>query len=178
MGSASDKNPSPKNGLAKVEGIILSRHVAGLRRVDPRKVPTAEWVRIKCQFGCGGYGQCLTCPPYAPTPEQTRRLLDSYTIGYLIHWGHKAGKRQALADIEREIFLAGWHKAFAMATGPCELCRECNVEEGCTHPSLARPSMEACGIDVFQTARDAGFPIRVVTSHKDKPNFFSLLLVE
>jgi len=73
--------------------------------------------------------------------------------------------------------LEGWHKAFAMATGPCELCRQCNLDGGCAHPSLARPSMEACGIDVFQTARDAGFPIQVVTGLKAKPNFFSLLLV-
>jgi predicted metal-binding protein len=65
-----------------------------------------------------------------------------------------------------------------MATGPCELCRECNLEAGCAHPDQARPSMEACGIDVFQTARDAGFPIQVVTSCEDTANFYSLLLVE
>ena len=38
--------------------------------------------------------------------------------------------------------------------------------------------MEACGIDVFQTAHDAGFPLEVVTSRDDTPNFYSLLLVE
>ena len=167
-----------KNPWKEVEDIILSRGAAGVRKIDPRQVPTAEWVRLKCQFGCGGYGQSLTCPPYAPTPDQTRKLLDGYSVGVLIHWGHETGGRKALAKMERQVFLKGWYKAFAMASGPCELCSECDLEGGCDHPSQARPSMEACGIDVFQAARNAGFPIQVVTCRKDRPNFYSLLLVE
>lgn len=164
--------------LALVEKIILARKPAGIRRIDPRNVPTAEWVRIKCQYGCGGYGSCLTCPPHSPTPERTRRLLDEYTVAYLIHWGDSIARRKDLAAIERKVFLSGWHKAFMLATGPCELCRECNLEAGCVHPDLARPAMEACGIDVFQTARNAGFAIEVVKTTGDQPNYFSLLLVE
>jgi len=105
-------------------------------------------------------------------------MLDGYSVAHLIHWGHKAGGREALAEIERQVFLMGFHKAFAFASGPCELCRECDLEGECRHPYQARPSMEACGIDVFQTARDAGFPVHVVTSRDDAPNFYSLLLVE
>ncbi len=167
-----------KNPWKEVADIILSHGATRVRKVDPRQVPTGEWVRLKCQFGCGGYGQCLTCPPHAPTPEETRKLLDDYSTGFLIYWGHEAGGRKALAEIERQVFLKGWYKAFALGSGPCELCRECDLEWPCNHPSQARPSMEACGIDVFQTARDAGFPIQVVTCHEDVPNFYSLLLVE
>ena len=86
--------------------------------------------------------------------------------------------REALARIEREAFLMGYYRAFAMASGPCRLCDECDTAGPCRHPDLARPAMEACGIDVFQTAREAGLPIRVVTHEKDTPNFYSLLLVE
>lgn len=46
---------------------------------------TAEWVRLKCQFGCGGYGRRLTCPPYSPTPERTRAVLDEYGVAILVH---------------------------------------------------------------------------------------------
>jgi predicted metal-binding protein len=167
-----------RNALKQVEKIILAHGAARLRRVNPRQIPTAEWVRLKCQFGCDGYGQCLTCPPYAPTPDQTRRLLDGYSTGFLIYWGHEAGGRKALAQMERQAFLKGWHKAFAMGSGPCELCRECDLEGPCAHPSQARPSMEACGIDVFQTARNAGFPIQVVACRRGVPDFYSLLLLE
>ena len=31
--------------------------------IDPATVVTGNWVRLKCQYGCGGYGACLTCPP-------------------------------------------------------------------------------------------------------------------
>lgn len=167
-----------KDAWRHVEETILSHGAEAARRIDPRRVPTAAWVRLKCRFGCGGYGQCLTCPPYAPAPDETRKLLDAYALGFLIHWGREAAGRKALAKIERRVFLDGWHKAFAMASGPCELCRECNLDGPCSHPSQARPSMEACGIDVFQTVREAGLPIQVVTSRKDTPNFYSLLLVD
>jgi len=167
-----------KSRWKEIEDLIRARGAESARKIDPRQVETAEWVRMKCRFGCGGYDSCLTCPPHSPTPQETRRLLDGYTVGFLIHWGSKSGGREALAAIERDVFLMGFHKAFAMASGPCELCDECAFEEGCRHPYEARPSMEACGIDVFKTARDAGFPIEVVRTRRQKPNFYSLLLVE
>jgi predicted metal-binding protein len=43
--------------------------------IPVKSIVVAEWVRLKCQFGCDGYGQSLTCPPYSPTPEETRRVL-------------------------------------------------------------------------------------------------------
>ena len=46
--------------------------------VHPESVVTAPWVRMKCQFGCTGYGRGYCCPPDTPTPEQTRSVLDSY----------------------------------------------------------------------------------------------------
>jgi len=162
----------------RIRRLILQAGAAGVRRVAPERVPTAEWVRWKCQFGCGGYGSCLTCPPRSPTPEQTRRMLDGYSVAYLIHWGSRAAGREALAEIERRVFLMGFYKAFALASGPCELCEDCELDGRCRRPYQARPSMEACGIDVFRTARDAGFPIRVLTSRRQRPNFYSLLLVE
>jgi len=167
-----------EDSWTEVEDIILSQSAEGVRKIDPRQVVTAEWVRLRCQYGCGGYGQCLTCPPYSPTPEQTRRVLDAYSVGFLIHWGHEGGGRKALAEIERHVFLKGWYKTFALGCGPCGLCRPCNVDGPCKHPYEARPAMEACGIDVFQTARDAGLPLDVVTCREDTPHYYSLLLVE
>ncbi len=168
----------PERDLSKVEDIIRRHGPQGVARVSPADVVTAEWVRMKCQFGCGGYGRCLTCPPHSPEPQRTRRMLDEYSTAYLIRWGSEGGGRDVLAEIERDTFLAGWYRAFVFAEGPCSLCRPCPLEPPCRHPREARPSMEACGIDVYETARRAGFPLQVVTTHEDKPNFYSLLLVE
>lgn len=164
--------------LSQVEDIIRRHGAQGVALVKPADVITAEWVRLKCQYGCGLYGHCLTCPPHSPTPQLTRRVLDEYSAAYLMWWGSEGGGREVLAAIERETFLAGWYRAFVMAEGPCMLCDPCPLELPCRHPGQARPSMEACGIDVYETAHRAGFPLEVVTCEADKPNYYSLLLVD
>jgi len=147
--------------------------------VDPRKVPTGEWVRWKCRYGCGGYGSSLTCPPRSPEPAQTRRLLDGYSKGVLVHFAPPyTDVKKLIVDLEREAFLAGYYKAFGLGAGPCHLCEGCNFDAGCRHPDRARPAMEACGIDVFATARAAGFPIEVVTHRGSEQNYYGLLLLE
>ena len=146
--------------------------------VSTEKVFTAPWVRWKCQYGCGGYGSSLLCPPHSPTPEETRKVLDGYARAVLIHAGPRMDVRRTIGALEREAFLAGFYKAFGFACGPCGLCEECAFDKGCRHADLARPAMEACGIDVFRTARTAGFPIEVVTSRSSPQNYYGLLLLE
>jgi predicted metal-binding protein len=146
--------------------------------ISPQKVFTAEWVRRKCQYGCDGYGVHLTCPPYSPTPQETRRMLDEYEIAILIHNPDGWTDIQSIVyTLEREAFLAGYYKAFGMGSGPCELCEECDLK-GCRHADQARPSMEACGIDVYHTARTAGYPIEVVRDRTRPQNYYGLLLLE
>lgn len=149
------------------------------RIVAPSDVETAPWVRWKCRFGCDGYGRCLVCPPFTPTPEETRKVLDAYHRAVLIHFDPEADVKAVVADLEREIFLCGAWKAFGLGAGPCYLCRKCPVDQGlCRHAERARPAMEACGIDVFSTVKKAGFPIEVVKSTRQCPNYFGLVLVD
>jgi predicted metal-binding protein len=147
--------------------------------ISPKQVFTAEWVRRKCQYGCDGYGVHLTCPPYSPTPQETRRMLDEYDSAILIHspleWIEIT---TIIIKLEREAFLSGYYKAFGMGSGPCELCERCDLKKGCKHAEQARPSMEACGIDVFRTARTAGYLINVVRDHTCPQNYYGLLLLE
>jgi predicted metal-binding protein len=145
--------------------------------VPADSVKTAEWVRMKCRYGCGGYGGCLTCPPHSPTPQETARVLGDYAWAVLFETG-RGGRRELAATLEREIFLAGYYKAFAMASGPCGLCDACDFENGCRHPEQARPAMEACGIDVFETVRRNGFTIEVLTDTSQKGHYFGMVLIE
>ena len=140
-------------------------------------IATAPGVRLKCQYGCDGYGRTLCCPPYTPTPDQTRAVIDAYEQAILFEAGPRGAKRTAL-DLEREVFLAGYHQAFGLGAGPCSLCAECAFEKGCRHAEEARPSMEACGIDVFHTARANGFEIEVVRNREDPQHYFGVVLVE
>ncbi len=154
-------------------------HVKDARIISPSDVETAAWVRLKCRFGCDGYGQCLVCPPYTPTPQQMREVLDAYSRAVLVHFTPQAEIKATVAELEREFFLRGAWKAFALGAGPCYFCKECNVEEQqCLQPHRARPAMEACGIDVFSTVKKAGFPIQVVRTTRQCPNYYGLILVD
>ena len=147
------------------------------RIIPVDSVKTAEWVRMRCRYGCGVYGGCLTCPPHSPTPQETARVLSDYTWAVLFETG-RGGRRELAVQLEREIFLAGHYKTFAMASGPCRLCEACDFENGCLHPEQARPAMEACGIDVFGTVRRNGLTIDVLTDHRQKGHYFGMVLIE
>ena len=106
-------------------------------------------------------------------------MLDEYTTAILIHspqdW---VDIKVIVCKLEREAFLSGYYKAFAMGSGPCNLCTTCDTHKPCVHADQARPSMEACGIDVFRTARTAGYSIEVVRDSTSPQNYFGLLLLE
>ena len=67
----------------------------------PRQVFTAAWVRLRCQYGCSEYGQCLTCPPHSPTPETTRKVLDEYQSAILLHGANWESVRDIARTLER-----------------------------------------------------------------------------
>ena len=71
--------------------------------------------------------------------------------------------------LEKTAFYDGFYKAFGFGGYPCIWCehQHCIAEESegvvdeslrrkCRHMDLVRPSMEAAGIDVFATAKNAG----------------------
>ncbi len=157
--------------------------------VHPSSVVTAPWVRMKCQFGCGGYDYGHCCPPCTPTAEETREVLDSYGRAMLIHIVSLATpdreKRlqkcfRSLVRVEEDLFKDGYYRAFVFLAGPCGICRQCGKITGdpCRHGDRARPSMEACGIDVFQTARNNGFVIETLHRENETRNTFCLMLVD
>ncbi len=162
---------------------VLEMRVDGAKMIDPRSVFTAEWGRMKCQFGCTGFGLSHCCPPHTPTPDVTRKVINSYQKAILLHRRLPKGEKtkhfnETIVNLEIKIFLDGYYKAWSMGSGPCRLCKECDLATACKHGFEARPSMEACGIDVFKTARGNGFPIEVVKTHEEERNIFGLILVE
>jgi predicted metal-binding protein len=157
--------------------LALEHGARAAKIVSPGEVATAEWVRWKCRYGCGGFNSSLVCPPHTPRPAETRAMLDEYSAAVLFE-APSGGAQEIAAGLEREIFLSGYYKAFGMGSGPCELCKSCTFDQGCRHPGKARPAMEACGIDVFATARKHGFTIDVVRRRRDPQHCFGLVLIE
>ena len=81
--------------------------------------------------------------------------------------------------LERELFLAGHHKVFAIAGGrSCDLDEACGSPETCGSRERLRPGLAGCGIDVFTTSANAGWPLEVVAAEGEPYHRYALILVE
>jgi predicted metal-binding protein len=173
-GEASMKGRSP---FSKFVNRACELGAVNAKVIRADSIVTAPWVRMKCQFGCGGFNSSFCCPPHSPKPEETREVIACYRRALLIHCKGDVRPTKIVVKLEREIFLAGYYKAFGLGAGPCRLCKTCSLKE-CVRPDDARPSMEACGIDVFATARANGFPIEVVRDYSCDENRYGVVLIE
>jgi len=160
--------------------------------IPTKDIFVEDYVRQKCQYGCDRFARRFTCPPYASTPDETRKILKNYNQGLLVEFTGMRNKEEQrdvheiMYELEREAFLNGLYGAFAYTAGPCRICESCPAEKvenpnefskkDCKNPEKARPSMEACGIDVYRTARKAGYKINVAKEGECFKSFGLLLL--
>ena len=80
--------------------------------------------------------------------------------------------------VEARAFSQGYRFAAGFIAGSCKLCPKCVAVDSCgpcRNPYRARPSMEAMGIDAYQTAKNAGLPFDIPT--KDKIVWNGLVLI-
>lgn len=179
-------NDDPRDDLLR-RGLAAGAGAAAILRPD--QVVTAEWVRWKCLYGCEQAGRCVTCPPHSPSPEQTRRLLDEYEtvllLRYDVHPGRAEWRKPAAwvlehaLRLERELFLLGRHKAFAIVGGrSCDLEEPCGAPGTCTSRERLRPGPAGCGIDVFATSAAAGWPLEVVPAEGEPYHRYAFILVD
>jgi predicted metal-binding protein len=153
----------------------------GFRDVAPLPVDeicVPDWTRVKCRYGCPNYGS-PGCPPHAPTPEETGRLLKDYSFAFLLEGDPPTRQFQlSVFEAERAAFLAGYYKAFAFWAGHCALCSECVTDGKCRDRRRSRPSMEGAGIDVFETVRRAGMDLSTLSAKGQFVKYYGLLLLE
>ena len=46
--------------------------------IQVEKIVIEDRVVFKCKLGCEKYGKTLACPPYAPTPDEFRKIVGEY----------------------------------------------------------------------------------------------------
>jgi predicted metal-binding protein len=179
----------PTDPLEEICRMVVQKGATAAKAIHPGTVITSPWVRFKCQFGCPLYGQGHCCPPYTPDHHQTREMLDSYQRAVLVHTeAPKIPDRKKrfrklhrmMVALEGELFKDGYYKSFVFLEGPCRLCDICGKVKGepCPSSDLTRPAMEACGIDVYQTARNAGFFIQPLHDSSETQNVYCLLMLD
>ncbi|MDN3510494.1 MAG: DUF2284 domain-containing protein [Candidatus Jettenia sp. CY-1] len=146
--------------------------------IPTKTIVIGRWVQLKCKYGCDEYGKKLTCPPHSPSYDDMKDILKEYNKALLLH-GHISWQmRYIITEVEKATFSMGFYKAFGLGAGPCKLCESCATSSACTHTAEARPSMEACGIDVYQTVRNHDLKIETLKNKADEVNIYGLVLLE
>jgi len=84
--------------------------------------------------------------------------------------------QKIISIIEREAFYRGYYFATGFVATSCRLCEKCDPNMPCKHPYEARPSMEAVGIDVYATTKNAG--LEASFKPRDKIILTGLILLD
>ena len=154
------------------------------------EIPVDERVIVKCQIPrCFGYGAGAHCPPHTMKPAELREVLKKYhwAVFFIkemppeVIVRDKATVKERVAgyqevfkivsEVESMAFYDGHYLAFGFAAGSCRhtFCwqqEDCQALEGkrCRFSLLARPSMEAVGMDVYKMVAAQGWDIYPIGS--------------
>lgn len=172
-----------------LEALFRKKGYTDYKWIDPQKIIVAQWVRLKCLYGCGEYGRGGACPPNTPSVAECERFFREYSDAVILHfegvmdkpedrhaWSRKINAK--LLKLEREVFLAGFERAFLLFMDSCCFCGECTGDrKTCSQPRMARPAPEAMAVDVYSTVRQFGFPIDVRTAYDQKMDRYAFLMV-
>ncbi|QEK11024.1 DUF2284 domain-containing protein [Crassaminicella thermophila] len=175
-----------------LKNYINTKNIDFMQEISPKELLVSQKVRDACiKNKCGQYNNNFMCPPYVGEIEDFLKKLEGYTKGFLIFVKDKIDDpsdlnqfyksatilHEIMLDIEKKGKELGFHKAFALIGGNCRLCDVCNAKLGkdnCINPKMARPSLEAVGIDVIHTCSQKGITIEF---RKDEVIWVGLLLV-
>jgi len=160
------------------------------RWIDSEAISVRNWVRMKCMYGCGDFGQNASCPPNVPPVSECREFVREYNDIAVFHFSAVLDKpedrhswtrgiNKGLLDLERKIFWKGFHKAFLLFLDSCTLCKHCgDNRQDCKNKTDSRPTPEALGIDVFDTVRKIAYPIEVLSAYNQPMNRYAFLFIE
>ncbi|MCJ7619933.1 MAG: DUF2284 domain-containing protein, partial [Anaerolineae bacterium] len=58
------------NEHEELESLFKKHGYTDFKWIEPKDIVVAQWVRLKCTFGCGEYGRNAACPPNVPSVEE------------------------------------------------------------------------------------------------------------
>ncbi len=133
---------------------------------------------LKCRFGCHRWGKFWTCPPHMELSQQTfMEAFANYSQALLLKCTDYQVSQEVTVALEKEAML-NYSCAFPFAMAICVKCEKCAWPEPCRYPHLARPTMDAYGIDIGKTVAPAGFKVEFDPEGKLLPACFSLVLLD
>lgn len=175
--------------IARLMSEPWQQNFTAIKFVHMPQIVVNPWVRQRCQYLCNHTRQSDLCPPFSASAEDTLNVLGDYKFGLMIRreepfpftrqtsevWGDF---QNALVEVENESFIRGYGKAFALATGNCVFCHHDDAIRPCEFNGKRRPTLEAIGINLYDTLDMIGWRELLFREPEDPFNLFGLLLLE
>lgn len=172
-----------------LKGLLEKYGFDDYKQVSGDDIVVRNWVRFKCRYMCGGYGERAICPPNTPPVDECEAFFKEYRSILIIRFTKKAHPRskdsevfktidQSLLDLEKELFYKGYYKVMVMPPTICHWCETCvPTRAQCRHKEAARPTPEAFAVDVFETVHRIGYPLEVLPDYDATMNRYAFLLL-
>lgn len=136
---------------------------------------------------CPSYGKSLNCPPHCMKPDAFRSLKKDFKYGLIFkidvpteillsedQFKEFRKVYEIVAELESKALQAGYTRSRGLGAGSCkpvfcpeQACQALRKGESCRFPDIARPSMEAVGINVFKLIKQVGWEIHKITEETD-----------
>lgn len=142
--------------IEKAEELGISAYM-----LDASEIDVENRARVKCAYGCRGYGKRLSCPPHVISVDEFREMLKEYNTAILLIEEHdtsaeddifkawsrlRKGSFNKMLELEHYAFRKGFTYAQLLRPGACNECNTCGEE--CNKPELRRFPPEAVGINL------------------------------
>ena len=159
---------------------------------DVEKIVVANWVNLKCRYGCSQFNSNWSCPPATPDVNEARALLKEYTTALMLMGSQKCSEFyretnknridqvrywKGTVTMERLLFLEGYDKAFGLVSGACSLCKKCAYPENCRFPMEKRPTVESLSIDLIGTLKNIGIKTSIAMDLSETFKYYSIILL-
>ncbi|MBW1837981.1 MAG: DUF2284 domain-containing protein [Deltaproteobacteria bacterium] len=181
----------------------LSQHATDFGASDAKVIPLdligiEDEVPEMCKKPrCDGYGKSINCPPHTMKPEEFREFVKQY--GHAVVFKIDVSIEDMMSEKRNDAFRmiyeiaskletmakdAGSEYSRGFAAGSCKpvfcrghkVCQALADKHACRNPSMARPSMEAVGINVIKLIRDVGWEIQVINKDSDPESISNVVL--
>ncbi|MCK4767809.1 MAG: DUF2284 domain-containing protein [Desulfobacula sp.] len=198
--------PEPKEPVSFRSNIGISGELLGLLHKKGNQngvesilpfsinnIVIAQWVNLKCRYGCSQYKANWSCPPATPDLAEARTILSEYSTALLLVGSqnrndfYKDSNRnrtdqvkywKSIVSLERMLFLKGYDKAISLVSGACSLCKKCAYPDACRFPMEKRPTVESFCIDLVGTLKNLGIDTRVAMGLNETFKYYSIILLE
>ncbi|MGZ4850592.1 MAG: DUF2284 domain-containing protein [Candidatus Bathyarchaeia archaeon] len=83
--------------------LALEKGAADAKIIPTSKVVVEDRVVLKCKVGCNHYGKTLACPPYTPSAEEFRKIVNEYSYAMFMKFKSSA---EAEPEVLKNLMVA------------------------------------------------------------------------